>query len=146
MVTSLVTATLVAACLSFAFYAVPGLASPSPKVAPAPVVETAEAPLSGSALVEVTGIRIVAGSAKGPEIRYLVVNHTEAPLDGTTVNVTLRSIRAAAGAAPISRFTFTVPGLGAYESREMVSPIQNMVLPGELPDWRELRADVQIEQ
>ena len=76
----------------------------------------------------------IADSVKGPEIRYLVVYHSAQALDGATVNVTLRLNRAAAGAAPVSRFTFTAVGLGAYQSREMVSPIENMVLPGQLPD------------
>ena len=143
VVTSLVTATLLAGTLSFAFYAMPGLANPRPKAVSTPSVETVG---TGSPLVEVTGIRIVAGSRKGPEIRYLVVNHSGSALDGTTVNVTLRLKQAAAGAAPISRFAFTASGLAAYESREMVSPIQNTVLPGQLPDWRELWAEVEVQQ
>ena len=146
VVTSLVTATLLAGALSFAFYAMPGLASPRAKTVSTAPVETIETPTAGSPLLEVTGIRFVAGTRKGPEIHYLVVNHSGAPLDGTTVNVTLRLNRAAAGTPPISRFSFTATGLGAYESREMVSPIQNMVSPAQLPDWRDLRADVEVGQ
>jgi len=145
VVTSLVTATLLAGALSFAFYAMPGLASPRVKTVSPTAVEI-ETPPAGSPLVEVTGIRFVAGTRKGPEIHYLVVNHSGAPLDGTTVNVTLRLNRAAVGTPPISRFSFTATGLGAYESREMVSPIQNMVSSAQLPDWRDLRADVEVGQ
>jgi hypothetical protein len=135
VMTALVAATMVAGTLSFAFYAMPGLASPRSRpaaVRPAPV-------LRGSPVVEVTGIRFVAAKETSPdEIRFLVVNHSAAPLDGRTIHVTLHS----GAGAPVSRFTFTAAGLGAYESREMASPIQNPVPPAALPDWRDVRAVV----
>jgi hypothetical protein len=138
---SAVTATVVAGVLSFAFYVMPGAASQPPRAVPMEVAE----PLTGSEVVEVTGVRIVSAAGKLSEIRYLVVNHSENKLDGATVQVTLRP-RSRVNSATIASFTFTVPKLGPHQSVEMVSLIESIVIPGSLPDWRELRADAQLNQ
>jgi hypothetical protein len=64
---------------------------------------------------------------------------------GVTVNVTLRAAGPADG-SPLSQFGFRAPRLGPYESKEMVSSIERFNRPVTLPDWRELKAEVQIAQ
>ena len=63
-----------------------------------------------------------------------------------TVFVTVRSANAKPGQPPLCRFSFRSTGLGAFESKEMTSPIEKVAHPVALPDWHDLRADVQIAQ
>jgi hypothetical protein len=116
---------------------------------PAPPVETAvvaEAshPLAQS--IEVTGIRFVVDLNKKSEIQYLVVNHSSSELSDMTVFVTVRAANAKPGSPPLCRFSFRSTGLAPFESKEMTSPIEKLARPITLPDWHDLRAEVQIAQ
>jgi hypothetical protein len=112
-------------------------------VTPAPEASVVS-PLSRT--IEVTGFRIVADPSKTPEIHYLVVNHTPARVSNMTVYVTLRTAEDKAGQPPLSRFSFAAPNLGPYQSKEMVSLIEKMNRPVSLPEWQDLRADIEIGQ
>jgi|SRR5579883_684018 hypothetical protein len=117
---------------------------------PAPVAAVASAPVpvmhSVADLIEVTGFRIIVDFNKKSEIHYLVVNHSSAPLSDMTVYVTLRTADARPGQPPLSRFSFRAPALGPFESKEMTSPIEKLARPTVVPDWQDLRADVQVGQ
>ena len=82
---------------------------------------------------------------KKPQIHYLVVNHSNAPLHSMTVYVTLRASTSKPGQPPLSRFSFRSPDLAAFEAKEMASPIERVVGPLDLPDWQDLRADVEVQ-
>lgn len=110
-------------------------------VAAAPAVSAAS-PLSKA--IEVTGFRVQMDPQQKAEIQYLVVNHTANAISGVTVYVTLRAASAPAGQAPIAKFQFAAPNLGAYQSKEMASAIERVARPIAVPDWQELRADVEI--
>jgi len=49
-------------------------------------------------------------------------------------------------ATPSTAAEFAAPNLGAYESKEMSSAIERVNHPTHLPDWRDVRADVEIGQ
>jgi len=123
----------------------PAAASPATvtSAAPAPEASVVNA-LSRS--IEVTGFRIVTDPSKKPEIHYLVVNHTPVRVSNMTVYVTLRTADDKPGQAPLSRFSFAAPNLGPYQSKEMISSIEKMNRPVELPEWQDLRADLEIGQ
>ena len=149
----MVAAFVLAGTLGAAFYAMPGLANVAPEVpqaqqraaevakaAPPPVPVPAD-PLAR--IVEVTGVRFVTDlPGHAPEIHYLVVNHGNVPLLGVTVHVTLHT----SADAPLTQFAFRAPKLGPYESKEMVSSIERFDRSVSLPDWRDLRADVQLSR
>jgi hypothetical protein len=116
-------------------------ASTAPVSAPLPAVST---PLSKA--IEVTGIRIVADPARKSEIQYLVVNHTPARFSGVTVYVTVRAADAKPGQPPLCRFSFAAPSLGPFQSKEMISSVERMNRPEALPEWQDLRADIEIGQ
>jgi hypothetical protein len=99
-----------------------------------------------SKAIEVTGFRIQMDPAKKPEIQYLVVNHTANPFSGVTVYVTLHAAHEAPGQPPIGKFQFGAPDLKPYESKEMASAIERVNRPTDLPQWQDLRADVEIGQ
>jgi hypothetical protein len=96
--------------------------------------------------VEVTGFRIVVDFNKKSEIHYLVVNHSGADLSDVTVYVTLRTAGAKPGQPPVCRFSFRAPSLGPFESKEMTSSIEKLTRATTLPEWQDLRPEVQIAQ
>ena len=144
----LVLAILVTAGVAATYRVMPGTSANVPvKPAPAPAPEEAVAARNDNSLarfVEVTGIRFMELNKK-PQIHYLVVNHSSAPLASVTVYVTLRASHLKPGEPPLSRFSFRSPALAAYEAKEMASPIERVVGPLKLPDWQDLHADVDVQ-
>jgi hypothetical protein len=120
--------------------AAPAVVTPAAAAPEASVVN----PLSRS--IEVTGFRIVTDPSKKPEIHYLVVNHTPVRVSNMTVYVTLRAADDKPGQPPLSRFSFAAPNLGPFQSKEMISSIEKMNRPVALPEWQDLRADLEIGQ
>ena len=116
------------------------------EAAPAMPVQPASAASPLSKAIEVTGFRIQMDPEKKAEIQYLVVNHTANTIAGVTVYVTLRTANAAAGQAPLAKFQLAAPNLGAYQAKEMASAIERVTRPIALPDWQDLRADIEIGQ
>ena len=45
---------------------------------------------------------------------------------------------------PVGTFSFKIPLLGPYESKELKAPVDTKLRVYELPDWQFLRADFQI--
>jgi hypothetical protein len=119
---------------------------PSPVPEPEPPVSARSAKPANSVarFVEVTGIRFMEVNKK-PQIQYLVVNHSNAPLGSVMVYVTLRAGKAKPGQPPIARLTFRSPALAAYEAKEMFSSIERASAPLDLPDWQDLHADVEVQ-
>ena len=107
-------------------------------------VQTSSHPLAQ--YIEVTGFRFIVDLNKKSEIHYLVVNHSAAELADMTVYVTLRTADAKPGQPPVCRFSFRAPTLAPFESKEMTSPIEKLVHPVALPEWQDLRSEVQIAQ
>lgn len=156
LVSTFVMLLLLAAGLGVVFYLLPHTVADA-KPAPTPAVAaTSPVPTGGNSplakFIEVTGFRIVTSSpdaskkdaTKKSEVQYLVVNHSDADISDANVFVTLRSAKP--GQAPLCRFSFKVPSLGPFESKEMSSPIGNSTRTISLPDWQEIRAEVQISQ
>jgi len=119
---------------------------PTPEPAPDPPVSarTVRSTNSLARYVEVTGVRFMEVNKK-PQIHYLVVNHSNAPLNSMTVYVTLRASAAKPGQAPIAKITFRSPALAAFEAKEMFSSIERAAPQVDLPDWQDLRADVEVQ-
>jgi hypothetical protein len=94
--------------------------------------------------LEVTGLRLVEDKQKKLEIRFVLVNHSPAPLTDIAATVTLRPSTAKPGKEPVGTFAFRLPALEPYESRDMLAPVEAKMRIYELPDWQFLRADVVI--
>jgi hypothetical protein len=94
--------------------------------------------------VEVVGMRLMEDSKKKPEIRFVVVNHSGAEIADLAANVNLWARTAKSDEEAVGTFTFKVPSLGAYESKELSGPLNTKLRVYELPDWQNLVAEVQI--
>ena len=132
------------------FYAMPTMARsevprPVPVDVPAePIHEPAAKPNPAPPELEVAGVRFVTDVPdRQPQIHYIVVNHTNEALSGLVVTVTLR---ASTDQAPLSQFSFRAPRLGPYESKEMISTIERLNRPVDLPDWRDVQTEVQLSR
>jgi len=118
---------------------------------PAPTEQTLKpAPVESvhplSQTIEVTGFRMVVEASHKPEIHYLVVNHSDSAIGDLTLFVTLHATNAKPGQPPVCKFSFRAPKLEAFESKEMVSPIEKLPRQVTLPGWQDLRADVEVAQ
>jgi len=130
------------------------LSRPSQPAAPSAKVESplaAPAQGAGSAVqrlllenLEVTGLRLTENSQKKMQVRFVVVNHSPAPLNDVAGTVTLRPITSQPGGGVVGVFAFRIPELGPYESREMQAPLEAKMRVYELPDWQFMRADLQL--
>ena len=120
--------------------------TPSTKVE-SPIAAPAQA--AGSAVqrlllenLEVTGLRLTEDSQKKMQVRFVVVNHSPAPLNDVAGTVTLRPLTSQPGGGVVGVFAFRIPELGPYESREMQAPLEAKMRVYELPDWQFMRADL----
>jgi hypothetical protein len=149
LISFLVMAALLAVGITVVFNLLPAshTTADAKSATPEPVATPAVEPSHPLAqYIEVTGIRFVMDLNKKSEIHYLVVNHSGSELSDMTVFVTVRAANAKAGQPPLCRFSFRSAGLGPFESKEMTSSIEKLPHPVTLPDWHDLRAEVQIAQ
>ena len=137
---------LLGAGVSGALYTLPRMSSGSAPRAPEKVQAATPAPPSSFTLskaIEVTGFRI---GADKPEVHYLVVNHTTAGLGDMTVYVTLWASGTKPGQPPLCRFSFRTGGLGPLAAKEMTTSLDKLSRPGGVPDWQDLRAQIEVGQ
>jgi hypothetical protein len=94
--------------------------------------------------LDVTGIRMVEDARQNVQVKFLVVNHSSADLAGISADVILKPIDSKPDTPPVTEFSFKVPMLGAYESREVTVPAKTKMRAYELPDWQFLKSEVHI--
>ena len=94
--------------------------------------------------IEVVGFRLTQNAAKKVEVHFLVVNHSGVEVQDLAGNVTLQARTSKQDEAPIGAFSFKVPSLGPYESKEMMGLLNTKLKVYELPDWQNLDQRVQI--
>ncbi len=94
--------------------------------------------------VEVAGMRLTEDPDKKPQVHFLVVNHSGADISDLTANVNLWARTAKSDEEAVGTFTFKLPALAAYESKDLTAPLNTKLKVYELPDWQNLTAEVQI--
>jgi hypothetical protein len=94
--------------------------------------------------VEVVGVRLTEDSRQKPEVRFVVINHSGAEISDLAANVNLWARTAKSDEEAIGTFSFKLPSLGPYESKDMSGPLSTKLRVYELPDWQNLTSEVQI--
>lgn len=94
--------------------------------------------------IEVTGVRLLQDSKKKTEARFLVVNHSGAEIADLAGNVSIWGRTAKSEEEAVGKFSFKMPSLGAYESKEMTAPVDTKLKVYELPDWQNVTSEVQL--
>jgi hypothetical protein len=93
--------------------------------------------------IEVAGLRLTQNKAKQTEVRFVIVNHSGADLQSLSGNIDLRGRTSKQDEEPVGTFSFKIPALGPYESREVTAVLNTKLKVYELPDWQNL--DLRLE-
>jgi hypothetical protein len=93
--------------------------------------------------IEVAGVRFVQDSKKKTQAKFLLINHSEADINGLAGNVTIWGRTKKSEEDAEGTFTFTT-NIGPFESKEITVPLNTKLKIYELPDWQNITADVQI--
>lgn len=94
--------------------------------------------------IEITGLRLTEDARQRATLQFLVVNHSGADLGEVAADVQLIAVSAKGEREAVGTFSFKVPALGPYESRELKASVATKLRVYELPDWQFLRAEFQI--
>ena len=96
--------------------------------------------------VELTGFRI---TEKGPgklDIRFAVVNHSEADIGTLGMTVNLRATTSKPEDPPLASFNARVEGLGPNDLKDVQVEVPTKLRVYELPDWQFLKSDFEITE
>jgi hypothetical protein len=94
--------------------------------------------------LEISGIRVTETGNRRLQVRMVVVNHSAAELPDMKLAVSLRSVKAAPGDEPVSKFNVTLPSLGAFQSVDVKADTATKLRAYEFPDWQFLTADFEV--
>lgn len=141
---------LVAAVLGGGFYGIYRYTSHEPSAAaPVSQLEAAAArtgndghPYAKS--IELTGLRLYEDTRKRVVLRYVVVNHSMAPMPGVELNIRLSTTSAAGGEPPIAVIPAKVGNLDPHGVKEMEALIETRLRVYELPDWQFLKTSFDV--
>jgi len=118
----------------------PAPESPKPVASmPAPAAKTN--PLQKH--IEITGVRLTQDKAHKTEARFVVVNHSAAEIADLTGTVNILA-KTARERGALATFTFKVPSLGPYESKDLTTTVDTKLQVYELPDWQNIEIDLTI--
>ncbi len=124
--------------------------------APAPTAPAAQAgaPQSTTTVIsnkhplakylELSGYRISETAAGKLNIKFAVVNHSEADIGDLTLKIRLITTAAKPDDPPITEFEAKVPALGPQEIKDVSASATTKLRIYELPDWQFIRAEVEI--
>ena len=94
--------------------------------------------------IELVGFRLTEASAGKLNVKFAVVNHSDADIGDLAVKVRLTTTAAKPGDAPIAEFETKVPSLPPQEIKEVSGSATTKLRIYELPDWQFLRAEFEI--
>ena len=93
--------------------------------------------------IEVTGVRFVQDGKKKTQAKFVIVNHSEADINGLAGNVTIWGRTKKSEEDAQGTFSFSTT-LGPFESKELTVPLNTKLKIYELGDWQNITTDVQI--
>jgi len=93
--------------------------------------------------IEVSGVRFVLDAKKKVTAKFVLINHSEADINGLAGNVSLFASTQKSEEDAQGTFSFTT-NLGPFESKELVVPLTTKRKIYELADWQNITTDVQI--
>jgi len=93
--------------------------------------------------IEVTGVRFVQDAKKKTQVKFVVINHSEADISGLAGNVTIWGRTRKSEEDAQGTFSFST-NLAPFESKELTSPLNSKLKIYELGDWQNITTDVQI--
>jgi hypothetical protein len=93
--------------------------------------------------IEVTGVRFVQDAKKKTQVKFVVINHSEAEINSLAGNVTIWGRTRKSEEDAQGTFSFNT-SLAPFESKELTVPLNSKLKIYELGDWQNITTDVQI--
>jgi hypothetical protein len=94
--------------------------------------------------IELVGFRLTEASPGKLNIRFAVVNHSEADIGDLALKVKLTTTAAKPGDEPVTEFEAKVPSVGPQEIKDVKVSATTKLRIYELPDWQFLKAEFEI--
>ena len=94
--------------------------------------------------IELAGFRLDENGAGKLQVRFALINHSDADLGDLTLQVNMRATTARPGDGPLFSFPATVQSVGPDDVKDVTVTIPTKLRVYELPDWQFLRADFQV--
>ena len=94
--------------------------------------------------LELAGFRLDEKSAGKVQIRFAVINHSDADLGDVSLQVNLRATTARPTDPPLFSFPVAVKALGPGEVKDVSVTAPTKLRIYELPDWQFLQADFKV--
>jgi hypothetical protein len=120
--------------------------APQQPVQASPVTSSAvgAGPHPFARFVEIAGLRVVADLNHKSQLQYLVVNHSATRLSDLSLKIAVRSSSDSSASTPLFTLSVVVPTLGPFQSKEMKTDLEAGLRSAAIPEWENLRADVQV--
>jgi hypothetical protein len=94
--------------------------------------------------LELAGFRLDEKGAGTLQIRFALINHSDADLGDITLQVNVRTTTARSGDPPLFAFPATVQGVGPGDVKDVTVTTPTKLRIYELPDWQFLQADFKV--
>lgn len=117
---------------------------PKPKAGAAEATTTLIAKHPLAKYLELSGYRISETSPGKLNVKFAVVNHSEADIGDLTLKVKLVTTASKPEDPPLTEFEAKVPALGPQEIKDVSATAATKLRIYELPDWQFIRAEVEI--
>jgi hypothetical protein len=134
------------------FLALAGCSSPAPDASkgkpsgppepPGAAVPTNKHPLTK--YLELVGFRMTEAGVGKLQIKFSVINHSQADIGDLGLKVTLTTTAAKPGDAPVAEFEAKVPSVGPLETKDVTVTVPTKLRIYELPDWQFLKGQFEI--
>jgi hypothetical protein len=121
---------------------------------PAPATKKAGAPQAVSSTIslehplakylEIAGFRITEKSAGKLDIKFAVINHSQADIGDLKMKVKLITTASKPEDPPVAEFDASVPALGPMEVKDGTGTATTKLRVYEMPDWQFIKAEAQI--
>jgi len=124
-----------------------GCSSPAKQAKPAAAstAQTSQSSNPYAKYLELVGFRIIEKSPGHLEVRFGVVNHSEADLGELKMDVNVRTTTAKPDDPPLITFSTKV-SLGPSELKPVTVDVPTKLRVYELPDWQFLKPDFQLTE
>jgi len=94
--------------------------------------------------IELAGFRLDEKGAGTLQIRFALINHSDADLGDISLQVNVRATTARATDPPLFSFPATVQGVAPGDVKDVTVTTPTKLRVYELPDWQFLRADFKV--
>jgi hypothetical protein len=118
-----------------------GCSTPGTQAKPAATTgaQTSQSSNPFAKYLELVGFRIIEKSPGHLEVRFGVVNHSEADIGEVKMDVNVRTTTAKPDDPPLISFSTTIPSLGPSEMKPVAVDVPTKLRVYELPDWQFLK-------